>query len=224
MSWWQPVTPGWVRPCTFAVSDLHTLAYRAFDEARSPCSAGMVAALVWVRGGRDAPVTGRVEQPVTRQCARFEQWAAVAVVDEDTALPAPPLHGLAQMLGVVYLPPRPVGSDWAHGVWRVLRWLDGATGAKPPLAVPSCRPDGTLRTESDLLEQLITENPALWLDPASRARVTTRAAAAARDNQRLADRVTDTLARFAHHPEPEPAAPDPAVQRYVYRPVTGRGR
>ena len=186
MDGWQPVTPRWVRPSTFEVSDLHALAYGAFADIRSPRTAGMVAALSWVRGGRDAPVTGRTEQPVTRAMAKFERWAAQAVAGEDGPLPPPPLHAFAESLRVPFLAPRPVGRGWAEGVWPVLSWLDGTTGREEcPLPLPRRSPDGRLWGEQEMREQLINDHPQRWLNPATRGQIKTEAVERARRNRDL---------------------------------------
>ncbi|HEX4252666.1 MAG TPA: hypothetical protein VH008_32690 [Pseudonocardia sp.] len=197
MDWWEPVNPEWVQPSTFEVSDLHALAYRVFNETRSPRTAGMVAVLSWVRGGRDAPVTGRTERPVTRAAARYEQWAARAVADEGTGQPEAPLESLARSLRVQYLPPRPVGRAWAEGVWPVLSWLDGATGRQAPLPLPRRSPDGKLWGRDEMRERLITDNPQRWLDPATRRHVEVEAAEQALRNQDLANLIAQTRAQLA---------------------------
>ncbi|WP_445185129.1 hypothetical protein ACTXG6_43495 [Pseudonocardia sp. Cha107L01] len=215
MAWWQPVTPEWVQPSTYEVSDLHALAYRVFNDTRSPRTAGMVAALSWVRGGRDAPITGREAQPVTRGAASYERWAAQAVLDEGGELPAPPLESFARSLRVPYLAPRPVGRAWAEGVWPILSWLEGSTGHQSPLPLPRRSTDGTLWGREEMREKLITDNPQRWLDPATRRHVEVEAAEQAQRNRDLADVIAQTRAQFG---PPKTAAPRPAERRYVYRP------
>jgi hypothetical protein len=215
MALWQPVTPEWVQPSTFEVSDLHALAYRVFNETRSPRTAGMVAALSWVRGGRDAPITGRAERPVTRGAAKYEQWAAQAVLDEGGELPAPPLESFARSLRVPYLAPRPVGREWAEGVWPVLSWLEGTTSRQAPLPLPRRSPDGTLWGRDEMRRKLITDNPQRWLNPATRRHVEVEATEQALRNRDLANVIAQTRTQFG---PPDTPAPHPAERRYVYRP------
>ena len=145
---WTPRTPDWVIPPVSQIADLHWLAYAMLIDTRLPWAAGVATSVAWVRGGRVAPVTQRPDQPVTRDVAEYERWAAEAA--RDPAHP-PPLETIAATLGVPYIPPQPgLDATYAVGVWHTLRWMRGAPDEKPPLDVPRRHLDGRIFTSDDI--------------------------------------------------------------------------
>ncbi|GAA3435624.1 hypothetical protein GCM10018954_052310 [Kutzneria kofuensis] len=201
------MTPEWVKPTKAQVDDLHWLSYRVFREQDTPATAGIVATLAWVRGGRPAPITERDTQPVSAGAAQFEQWAAVAVMDPDG--PCPPLELLAAQSGVPYLPPQATNPKWAHSTWRTLLWLAGATNAASPIPVPRRHPDGTALTEDDFLRELLAD-PRCSL-PEARAQARIDAAAHAQRNRGLVALIDQTQRELG-------AQAGPTEQLYTYRP------
>lgn len=188
------MTPEWVVPSSREVDDAHWLAYRGYVDHGSVAAEGACAALAWVRGGGNGPVTGRDEQPVTEALARAEMWAASAV-ERIVSVP-PPLERICGDLGVAYWPPGEVDPGWATGVRVVLRWLYGAPGQKPPIEVPVRLADGTTPSADQLYEVAIKAMPYLYELPEQRRELRYRVEANARRYRQLADQIEDTKRRL----------------------------
>lgn len=151
---WTPRTPDWVTLDASQISDLHWLAYAMLVQTRLPWAAGVGAAISWIRGGRNGPITERDEQPVTRAIADAERWAAEAARDPDHA---PPLGAIYAQLEVAPRPPLP-GQDpnYAVGVWRALRWVLRVPGQDPPLDIPRRHPDGRVFVAADIYTDMVS--------------------------------------------------------------------
>lgn len=163
----MPVTPGWVVPSALVVDDAYWIAHGAYLDHRHEGGAGIAAAIAWVQGMRNGPITGRDEQPVTAQLARAEMWAATAA-EKIVSVPPPVRHYCAE-LGVAYWPvPDDIGQPWAVAVRSILRWLSGATGQKPPVETPIRHPDGRTVTAEDLYEAELGRVPGLYRLPEQR--------------------------------------------------------
>ena len=143
MDSWRPVEPTWITPSRTELADLHVLAFREYRDTGSVKAEAMGATAAWIRGGRNAPVTFREEQPVTKALAKVEMWAAVDVDTGDV-----PLASLCRDLGVSYAPAVATNPVWSLGVEEVLRWLtaDPLERRKPPLPLPRRNPDGSVAT------------------------------------------------------------------------------
>lgn len=160
MGSWAPVVPGWIVPLGSQVVDLMWLSYATWVDARSPWAGGVMSTAAWVRGGRQAPVTGRAESPVTRELAQAELWATLVVATAGPGMPAFPAESLCAPLSVSYVPPTPVDRKWAQGVASTLRWLLGTrsaagTVAAAPLPLPVRRADGSIPTAEELYASMV---------------------------------------------------------------------
>lgn len=131
-----PVVPAWVVVPPVQVNDLYWLAYAMYEKQPAPGLVGIGTSVAWVWGDRGgAPVTGRVDTPVTRGLACAEMWAAIAAYGSDDPRPPPP-GDLRDYFGVPYLPPRGVDRVLASGVLQTLGWMLGEKGQDPPLMLP----------------------------------------------------------------------------------------
>lgn len=163
---WTPRTPDWVMPPASQIADLHWLAYGLLMETRRPWPAGVACTIAWIRGGRNAPVTERPEQPVTRNLAESERWAAEAARDP---CGPPPLDLIYEQLKVApYPPPVDLDMNYCVGVWNALCWLlqPEGYGVRVPIPVPRRHPDGRLYTADDLYAEIIRDGR---LSPEQRA-------------------------------------------------------
>jgi len=143
--------PAWVRPSVVEVEDLLWLAHRRHvetDGIESDAAAAMVATVMWVWGRIPGPITGRLEQPVTRAVAVAEWWAAAAASDGG-ATSKRQHRGVCAELGVAYWPPEydRVGLEEGYAIYQTLSWLLGTLdgwerGRRPPLAIPVRNADG----------------------------------------------------------------------------------
>jgi hypothetical protein len=175
----SPAVPPWAVPACAAVSDLHWLAYADAVQDRSPLARGIVAALEWVRGERDGPLTGRSERPVTAASARAEMWATAEIIYPEAPLPA---RTLADELGVAHRRPLPIAPHAAEGVRRTLRWLLGDV-VEPPLDLPvRC-------TEGELVDAAMAAAPHRIWGPEERHAARAEARAALERSRRLLDRI-----------------------------------
>ncbi|WP_214364957.1 hypothetical protein [Pseudonocardia sp. H11422] len=189
---WTPVDPPWAVPTRVQISDLHWLAYAEASETDSPRAAGVVAALAWVRGGQDAPVTARPEQPVTSALAQYEMWAASASANPDAP---PPLRTLSEELGVAYRRPLRIPADEADGVRITLSWLLGRT-RRPPMPLPERRPDGQLVAVQELVESAMAAAPHKIWGPEERHAARAEARAAVERSRRLIDKIAAVQERL----------------------------
>ena len=112
---WTPAEPEWAAPPQSEIADLMWLAYWLHAERGKPWSAGVFAATAWVRGGRPAPVTERVESPVTRELATAELWAAVVASEAGSGITRPPVEQTCADLGVRWCEPPRVDAEYALG-------------------------------------------------------------------------------------------------------------
>lgn len=194
---WTPRTPDWVSPPLSQIADLHWLAYAMLTDTRLPWAAGVLTSVAWVRGGRVSPVTERPDQPVTRDLAEYERWAAEAA--RDAAHP-PPLETIAATLGVPYVPPKPgLDANYAVGVWRTLRWMRGAPDEKPPLDVPRRHPDGRVFTAADIYAERTGGNDA-HLSPETRRQIRDYAERMAAHYRHHATAIIDIQHRLSTRP------------------------
>jgi hypothetical protein len=159
----------WVRPTAVEVEDLHWLAHRRHMDTEgwvSDAAAATAATVAWVWGGTTAPVTGRSEQPVTREVAVAEWWAAMAACDGG-ATPERQRRRVCTELGVPYWPPdyEAVGLEQGYAIYQTLSWLLGTLdgwerGRRPPLQIPVRDADGAAvpgDVRSLELEELVVE-------------------------------------------------------------------
>lgn len=136
----RAVLPEWVGPAGRAVSDCYWLAYRAHVECVGGTPGAVAATLAWVAGGEPSPMTGRREQPVTRDVVYVEDFATSVCLHPHIPVP---LRELCEERGVVFRPVLAadhVTAEWAGRVWRTLRWLTAGglhgCGVAPPIALP----------------------------------------------------------------------------------------
>ncbi|MGH3525759.1 MAG: hypothetical protein ACRDQ6_00410 [Pseudonocardiaceae bacterium] len=184
---WMPHTPDWITPSGWEVADAHLLSYGMIRTTRQPWVVGVPAALSWVRGGRVGPVTERTEQPVTRDLADAERWAAEAARDPNDP---PPLAAICEQLGVALAFPKPdTHPGYAVGVWRALRWVLGVPDQACPVAVPRRHPDGRLFTADDLYREA-THGKMDRLSPEQRAQIRLRAEVDAIQYERYEEQIT----------------------------------
>lgn len=135
---------------------------------RRPWAAGVATAVAWVRGGRVGPITERTEQPVTRDIADAERWAAAAARDPFGTLP---LNTIYAQLRVTPADPKPgLDVNYSVGAWRALRWLLGIEDQDAPLPVPRRHDDGHLFTGDDLYTE-ITRGDDSHLSPERRQEI-----------------------------------------------------
>ncbi|MGH3844061.1 MAG: hypothetical protein ACRDS0_21835 [Pseudonocardiaceae bacterium] len=145
---WMPHTPDWITPPAWEVADAHLLSYGMIRTTRRPWVVGVAAAISWVRGGRVGPVTERTEQPVTRDIAGAERWAAEAARDPGNP---PPMDVIYTQLRVAPMPSvHGLDANYCVGSWRALRWILGVPGQDPPLRIPRRHPDGHVYVAADL--------------------------------------------------------------------------
>jgi len=96
--------PAWTVPPWNAIKDLHWSAYgvvergskagaTADERELARWSLGVTSTLAWLRAARvQAPVTERTDQPITREIAVCEHWAAfITSADPDGQLDGPRL-------------------------------------------------------------------------------------------------------------------------------------
>ena len=156
---WNPAEPECAAPSQSEIADLMWLAYWLHAERGKPWSAGVFAAVAWVRGGRPAPVTERAESPVTRELATAELWAAVVASEAGSGITRPPVEQTCADLGVRWCEPPPVDAEYAVGAWRALRWLLGVAGEECPLPVPGRNSDGSILTADQLYDRAVAADP-----------------------------------------------------------------
>jgi len=192
MAPWQPVEPTWITPSCSELADLHVLAFREYRDTGSVKAEAMGATAAWIRGGRNAPVTFREEQPVTKVFAKAEMWAAVHVDTGDV-----PLGSLCRDLGVSYAPAVVTNLVWSLGVEEVLRWLtaDPLERRKPPIPLPRRNPDGSVATAEELYQQAMAAEPHRHWGPEERHALRNRTEVDAIRSERLAARIEETLRR-----------------------------
>ncbi|MBP2369908.1 hypothetical protein [Pseudonocardia parietis] len=186
-----PTQPPWAVPGRAEISDLHWLAYANVLEGRDPLPRGIVAALEWVRGERDGPLTGRSEQPVTAALARAEMWAAAEIVHPDAPVPT---RTLVDELGVAYRRPLPIAPHAAEGVRLTLRWLLGDIDASP-LDLPARCTDGNLAEVHVLVQAAMTAAPHRSWGPEERHAARAEAQATVERSRRLLDRIAEIQAQ-----------------------------
>ncbi|MCE3554445.1 hypothetical protein LWC33_23685 [Pseudonocardia sp. RS11V-5] len=188
---WTPDEPPWAVPPRAQIADLHWLAYGDATESGSPSAAGVVAAVAWARGGQQAPVSGRTEQPVTRAVAEMELWAARTVISPDSPLP---IDALPDELGVAYCPPQQLDPQRAAGTSAALSWLLGKT-ATPPLPLPARRPDGQLVEAQELVDAAMAAEPYKTWGPEERHAARNDARATVERSRRLIARIASVQER-----------------------------
>jgi len=192
MPGWTPQTPPWVTPPPEQIDDAHWLTYRAFRETGRESIGGAAAAIAWVRGGRNGPITERDEQPVTLHLARAEMWAA------DAAMEGPhfdiPLGQLYDTLGVAPWLPTDVSPAWATGVRGTLLWLTDprGNGILPPMPVPIRGPTGDPLTSDELYDIGIRRQPNRYWLPEQRAELRHTADRLAAQYREMVDIIDDT--------------------------------
>jgi len=124
----QHPAPEWAVPPLAAVKDVHWAAYSVVERGRQAgatadqrelarWSLGVTSTLMWLRAGRvQAPVTERTDQPITREVAVCEHWAAfITSADPDGQLDGP---RLASEVDVPWRAPVVLQADYGRGVWR----------------------------------------------------------------------------------------------------------
>jgi hypothetical protein len=156
MTRWTPTDPLWAPPGVYAVRDLFWLAQDAHDRAPTRWNWGVLASMIWLRGGRPAPITGRVGDP-TRHTAGVEMWSAHAAGSLRLA-PQPPLESLSRSTAVPYLPPQPTHPDTATAVYVTLGWAIGMRPAAPS-PLPVRQQDGSLATADQMVEEALRHHP-----------------------------------------------------------------
>jgi len=199
--------PAWTVPPWNAIKDLHWTAYGAIERGRKPdadaqdrelarWALGVTSTLAWLRAARvQAPVTERADQPITRELAVCEHWAAfVTGTDPDGLLDGP---RLASEVDVPWQPPVVVQPDYGRGTWCALRWLLGYAGQGVPLPVPERNDDGSLVTETQMYERAKAEEPGRYRNPERRQELRHDARRQARRNENLAARIEQTQEHWA---------------------------
>lgn len=186
----------WASPPQSEITDALWLVYRLYVDQGLEQANGIGAALTWVRGHRPAPITQRVEAPVTAGLAEVEMWAAAVAADDGTTIVAP-VRELWARTGVAWRRP-PLGLDhgYAVGVYSALRWLTGPPDAQRPVPVPVRNPDGTVMSADDIYRQTVTASPELFRRPEQRAELREWAAAQARNYQAWDAVIVDTRRRM----------------------------
>lgn len=182
--------PEWVDPTWHQVGDLSCLALGGVVEQQATECAGMVAAVAWVRGLMTGPITGRDNDPLSRQCAIAELWTAAAV---QPGWPTPPLPELCAMLRVDYRRPLAVEPSYARGAWSALRWLTG-TDNQPPLDLPTRNRDGSVASADQVYRALLARQRIVPAE--DRASLRARAERVADRSKRLAELVASTAERI----------------------------
>ena len=178
----------WVRPSAVQVEDLQWLAHRRrveTDGIESDAAAAVVATVMWVWGRIPGPVTGRLEQPVTRAVAVAEWWAAAAASDGG-ATSERQRRGVCAELDVAYWPPEydRVGLEEGYAIYQTLSWLLGTLdgwerGRRPPLPIPVRNADGSLAPDDQRSRELAemigqTRRRAVLTQPSSSSAVSRR--------------------------------------------------
>jgi hypothetical protein len=166
--------PGWVTPAGRGVRDAHRIAYRLTVQNRDVRAAAVTAAINWVTGGQDAPITQR--RGVTRELV-WAEWLLAGSVETG-----------APMIWPADVTPARVVVDspvWAAGTGAALGWLLGHS-EKTPVPIPRRRPDGAVPTAEDVYREIVRSRPhAAWV-PEQRAAARRRAAEVAAANASLA--------------------------------------
>lgn len=160
-TWFMPVKiaiPTWVVPSSQAMHDVHWLAAWWVSQRASAWAAGIGAALSWVVGESDAPVTARATQPVTITLVCAEHAAAMAV-DTDADKAPFPLAAEYARLDVPYAAPMTTNRERARGAQQCLDWLRGARKG-PPFPIPVRGADGHVLTAPELYDLAMA--PAPW--------------------------------------------------------------
>ena len=199
--------PAWTVPPWNAIKDLHWSAYGVVERGRKPgataderelarWSLGVTSTLAWLRAARvQAPVTERTDQPITRDIAVCEHWAAfITSADPDGQLDGP---RLASEVDVPWRAPVVAQPDYGRGVWRVLRWTLGYAGQPPPLAIPERNDDGSLVTETQMYERAKADEPGRYRMPERREELRHETRRKARRNENLAARIEQTQEHWA---------------------------
>lgn len=132
------VIPAWVAPAHRSVVDMNHMAYALAHQVDSVHAAGQLAAVGWVTGVRDAPVTERADS-ASWEMVRAESWVALC----HAAQAPPPRERDWERLGVAARPVVAGGADFAHGAWRTMAWLLGVH-AQPPTELPERAEDGSV--------------------------------------------------------------------------------
>lgn len=144
--------PEWVAVASEQVTEMLERVISYVESGKNAWSGYMVA-LVWAIGHGAAPVTGRLDQPVTVEVAEVEWWSAWAAVDPTTAHLAP-LPEISEELGVAYRRPNEVSVAVADATHVVVGWLLGLqedhTG---PDRVPAWMFQGPTPTAEELFAQ-----------------------------------------------------------------------
>jgi len=155
------VLPAWVVPPLAEIEDVFWMARAARESStQSVRIEARGAAVTWVLGGGAAPVTGKMDMPVTWGLASAELWAALMVCDRGCC-PRLPGEELCAAWGVRYVPPV-VGVSLAvgDGVARALGWLLGSPGLEePPLRLPRRDGDGRVLTAEELYADALAHSP-----------------------------------------------------------------
>ncbi|MHA6793778.1 hypothetical protein ACVGVM_09715 [Pseudonocardia bannensis] len=188
---WTPAEPPWAVPPRAQIADLHWLAYADATESTSRIAAGVVAAVAWARGGQQAPVSGRTDQPVTRALAEMELWGARAATSPDSPIP---IDALRDDLGVDYCPPRELDPQRAAGTVAALSWLLGKT-TSPPMPLPARRPDGQLLETQELVDAAMAAEPYKTWGPEERHAARNDARATVERSRRLIARIASVQER-----------------------------
>ena len=126
----QAVIPAWVVPEHHQVVELHYVTHQCFELVGEVEAGGRLAAVEWVVGGGQAPVTHRRDAATWEQ-VRAESWVALCVA----AKAAAPTEQDWARLGVSPRPAVVEDVDWAYGAWRTLAWLLGVR-PDPPVELP----------------------------------------------------------------------------------------
>ncbi len=196
MSGSGPVRPGWVSvENAFALDDLMALAFGLLAEGEgTDWHRGVALTAAWVRGypGAAGPVTLRDEQPVSRELAAAERWAA-AWVDSDG--PRFSLRDDAERIGVAFWEPVTGSRLWARGAEAVLAWLlaNPLERRPPPMPVPVRTAEGAVATARELYERARAAASRERWAPEHRREAWTRAEVTEMRSLRLAARVEQSV-------------------------------
>ncbi|MBV9651720.1 MAG: hypothetical protein JO296_16510 [Pseudonocardiales bacterium] len=152
--YWTARVPSWVVPAPMAVRDMTLLAAHLYRDKPNDAIHGVTAALAWILGDAYGPITGRTEQPVTRNLAQAEETAS--------AIAFGPIFDLGSdyaRLGVANVPARPHSTSYCRTVSRTLWWLRGKEDIKPPMTVPVRDDHGRPLTARELYDRRVAADP-----------------------------------------------------------------
>lgn len=143
--------PNWTIRGTQTLDDLYWITTRAGIETDRPWVHAITNTLSWLAGRSRAPITARLDQPVTKAHAEAEKWAALS---NDPALP---YTKICAQLGVEPLPANPnLELAFTTSVWKTLRWLLNEPNSPTPFDIPQRLPNGQVPTAEQRYNAAIT--------------------------------------------------------------------